>query len=71
MELEFTRTWLPYLYLYGVGGFIFFTGIFIIVRAKSIKLFRTKHKLWFIILISGFFWYMAIHGFTTYAALNL
>ena len=70
MELDFARTWLPYLYLYGAGGFIFLLGMVIIFRAKSIKLFKTKHKKWFIVLAFGFFWYLAIHGFTSLFAVN-
>ena len=68
--MEFSRTWLPYLYLYGAGGFIFFTGILIILRSRSLKIERARHNFWFHILIFGFFYYMGIHGLFTFAAIG-
>ena len=68
--LEFSRAWLPYLYLYGVGGFIFFTGMAIILRSRSLKKERLRHNFWFHILIFGFFYYMGIHGAAIQAALG-
>lgn len=68
--MEFSRTWLPYLYLYGAGGFIFFTGILIILRSRSLKIERARHNFWFHILIFGFFYYMGIHGAAIQAALG-
>ncbi|MBT5355610.1 MAG: hypothetical protein HOK95_03330 [Candidatus Marinimicrobia bacterium] len=70
MELSFARTWLPYIYLYGVGGIIFLTGMFIIFKSKSINIVRPRHKKWFGVLIFGFLWYMFLHGFSILAALN-
>ncbi|MCF7824416.1 MAG: hypothetical protein K9N35_09635 [Candidatus Marinimicrobia bacterium] len=69
-ELTFFRTWLPVIYLYGVGGIIFLSGMVIIYKAKSIKLERPMHKKWFYVLIFGFVYYLGIHVFLTYAALN-
>jgi len=68
--LDFSRTWLPYLYLYGVGGGIFFIGMFIILRSRSLKLERTRHRVWYHILIFGLVYYMGIHGLFTFAALG-
>ena len=68
--LDFSRTWLPYIYLYGVGGFIFFTGMFIIIRSGSLKIQRPKHNFWYHILIFGFFYYLGIHGAAIQAALE-
>ena len=70
MELEFASTWLPYIYLYGVGGFIFLTGMLIIFKSKSINILRLRHRKWYAVLVFGFLWYMAIHGFATFAALK-
>ena len=68
--MEFRRTWLPYIYLYGAGGFIFFTGVLIILRSRSLKIERASHNFWFHILIFGFFYYMGIHGAAIQAALG-
>ena len=68
--LEFSRTWLPYLYLYGAGGFIFFVGMVIILRSRSLKKERKRHNFWHHILIFGFFYYMGIHGAVIHAALG-
>jgi len=68
--LDFSRTWVPYIYLYGVGGSIFLIGMFIILRSRSLKLERVRHKEWYKILIFGFFYYMGIHGFFTFVAIG-
>ena len=68
--LDFSRTWLPYLYLYGVGGGIFIVGMFIILRSRSLKLERIRHRKWYHILIFGLVYYMGIHGLFTFAALG-
>ena len=68
--LDFSRTWLPFIYLYGVGGGIFIVGMIIIVRARSIKLDRPRHKEWFHILVFGLLYYMGIHSLFTFAALG-
>ncbi len=70
-ELTFFRTWLPIIYLYGVGGIIFLGGMVIIFKANSIKLSKPKHKMWFIVLIFGYFYYLALHVGLTLAALYL
>ena len=68
--LDFSRIWLPYLYLYGVGGSIFLIGMFIILRSRSLKLERIRHREWYHILIFGLVYYMGIHGLFTFAALG-
>ena len=68
--LDFSRIWLPYLYLYGVGGGIFLVGMFIILRSRSLKLERIRHRRWYHILIFGLVYYMGIHGLFTFAALG-
>lgn len=69
-ELTFFRTWLPVIYLYGVGGIIFFSGMVVIFKAKTIKRERQRHQRWIKILYFGFFYYLLLHVFLTYAALN-
>ena len=68
--LDFSRIWLPYLYLYGVGGGIFLIGMFIILRSRSLKVERIRHRKWHHILIFGLVYYMGIHGLFTFAALG-
>ena len=68
--LDFSRTWLPYLYLYGIGGGIFLIGMFIILRSRSLKLERIRHREWYHILIFGLVYYMGIHALFTFAALG-
>ena len=68
--LDFSRTWLPYLYLYGVGGGIFLIGMIIILRSRSLKLERTRHRVWYHILIFGLVYYMGIQSLFTFAALG-
>ena len=68
--LDFSRTWLPYLYLYGVGGGIFLIGMYIILRSRSLKPERIRHREWYHILIFGLVYYMGIHALFTFAALG-
>lgn len=68
--LTFQQTWLPYIYLYGVGGLFFLLGMIIIRKSGAIDLKKKKHRYWNRVLIFGFFWFMTIHGILTIAALN-
>lgn len=71
MDLPFDRVWLPFIYLYGVGGIFFLTGLFLVLKSGALDLKRRTHRRWLGVLIFGFFWYFAIHGLGTLAAINL
>jgi hypothetical protein len=66
---SFSHTWLPYIYLYGVGGIFFVIGLIITNKSGAMDLKKKKHRFWFKILIFGFFYYMALHFFLTFAAI--
>ena len=66
----FSHSWLPFIYLYGLGGILFIAGIIITMKAGSFDLKRPKHKKWMWILIFGFFWYFIMHALMTWAALG-
>ena len=68
MELDFSRVWLPFIYLYGVGGLFFMAGMAIIVGSKAMNFKYLVHRKWLKVLIFGFFWYMFIHFFFTVMA---
>ncbi|MCX8009547.1 MAG: hypothetical protein N3A61_00195 [Ignavibacteria bacterium] len=68
--LTFFDTWLPFLYLYGVGGIFFVLGLYITHKAGSMNLKKSKHRYWFKVLIFGFIYLMAIHAFLIYIAIN-
>jgi hypothetical protein len=65
----FSHTWLPYIYLYGVGGIFFVIGIIITKKSGAMDLKNKKHRFWFKVLLFGFVYYMALHFFLTIAAL--
>jgi hypothetical protein len=67
----FSNTWLPFIYLYGVGGLFFLTGMVIIRKAKAINFKRKRHRYWWRILIAGFIYFMVLHAFLILAALYL
>jgi len=67
--LTFERVWLPYIYLYGVGGVAFFGGLFMVLRSEGFRRTDPRHRRWVGILVFGFVWYAAIHGIGTLAAL--
>ena len=68
MELGFTRVWLPFIYLYGAGGLIFFVGLGIVLKSESLNLKLAVHRKWLWILLFGFFWYMFLHWIFTFLA---
>jgi len=69
--MDFLRVWAPYLYLYGVGGLCFLLGIVLILRSRSCRPSRPSDRRWLGVLIFGYFWYAALHGLWTLAALHL
>jgi hypothetical protein len=68
---NFFNTWLPFFYLYGVGGAIFFTGMYIIIKSDSLNLNRKNHKWWVKVLFGGYFFFMSLHAFLIISALYL
>ncbi|RPH03570.1 MAG: hypothetical protein CBC06_008425 [bacterium TMED46] len=60
--LDFSRVWLPFIYLYGVGGFGFLVGMYLITKSNALNLSNQKHKKWLLILIFGFIYYAGIHS---------
>ena len=68
--LTFYHTWLPFIYLYGVGGIAFLIGMFLIIRNKALILGKIHHKKWLVVLVFGFVYYAFIHGTFILMALN-
>ncbi|MEA1882527.1 MAG: hypothetical protein U9N31_09025 [Candidatus Marinimicrobia bacterium] len=69
--MNFTHTWLPFLYLYGLGGILFVAGIIITIKAGSFDLNRKDHKKWMWILLFGIIWYLTMHALMIWAALDI
>tara|TARA_B100001250_G_scaffold403969_1_gene419206 strand:+ start:1859 stop:2071 length:213 start_codon:yes stop_codon:yes gene_type:complete len=70
MTLTFFNTWLPFIYLYGVGGLAFLIGMYLIIKTRSLNQEKVHHKKWLFVLIAGFFYYASIHGFFILMALK-
>ncbi len=70
MALTFFNTWLPFIYLYGVGGLAFLIGMYLIIKTRSLNQEKVHHKKWLFVLIAGFFYYASIHGFFILMALK-
>ena len=47
----YSQAWLPFLYLYGLGGLFFAAGIIITIKSGSLNLKNIYHWRWFWILI--------------------
>ena len=60
--LDFSRTWLPFIYLYGVGGIAFMIGTILIIKTNALNLSSQSHKNWLVILLFGFIYYAGIHA---------
>ena len=69
--MDFTHTWLPFIYLYGLGGILFIAGIIITIKSGSFDLSRKAHKKWMWVLLFGFVWYLMMHALMTWAALDI
>ena len=66
----FSHSWLPFMYLYGLGGLLFISGILITIKSGSLNLDSISHLRWLWTLIFGLVWYMSIHASLTLAALG-
>tara|TARA_B100000446_G_scaffold21744_1_gene17734 strand:- start:55 stop:267 length:213 start_codon:yes stop_codon:yes gene_type:complete len=60
--MEFANTWLPFIYLYGVGGIAFVLGMLLILRTKALEVSFDRHKKWLWVLIYGFLFYAGLHA---------
>jgi hypothetical protein len=66
---SFLNTWLPYLYLYGVGGLFFLIGLIIIRKSGALDLKKKRHRYWYKVIISGFIYFAVLHAILIIAAL--
>ena len=53
--MTFQETWLPFIYLYGVGGLAFFLGLILIIKTKALRLDYFKHKKWLGFFFTDYF----------------
>ena len=68
--MTFSQTWLPFLYLYGVGGLAFLFGLFIIIKSKALRMNYQKHKTWIWVLFYGSLFYAVIHAIFIFLAIG-
>ena len=69
--LTFERVWMPYIYLYGVGGLCFFSGLALAYKSGAFNPKRAEHRRWIGVLLFGFFWYAGLHAAGILAATNI
>ncbi|MBK8945243.1 MAG: hypothetical protein IPM32_08220 [Ignavibacteriae bacterium] len=67
--ITFADTWMPFIYLYVVGGLFFLSGMIIVKKAKAVNFEKKRHRYWWNISIFGYFYFMAIHAIFIIAAL--
>ena len=60
--MDFERTWLPFLYLYGVGGIVFTLGMILILKTKALRLNFKRHKIWLWLLLYGVIFWSSLHA---------
>lgn len=68
---SFFENWFPFIYLYGVGGFFFFSGLILIIKSGALDPKIKRHKRWLKIMLSGFFFFLILHAFLITAAIYL
>ena len=69
MAHSFMNIWLPYIYLYGVGGVFFFSGMALVKKAGSYNPSKRRHRFWWKVTFWGFFYFAALHLIWILAAL--
>ena len=62
---SFFNSWLPFIYLYVVGGIFFFSGIFLIKKSGAIDLTIKRHRFWYKVMIFGFIYFAIMHFILT------
>lgn len=67
----FFNTWLPFIYLYGVGGIFFISGLIVVKKSGAYNPSRKRHVYWWKVTIWGLFYFMLIHAALILAALYL
>ena len=60
--MDFERTWLPFLYLYGVGGIVFTLGMILILKTKALRLNFKRHQKWLWLLLYGLIFWSSLHA---------
>ena len=68
--MVFSQTWLPFIYLYGIGGLAFLFGVFIILKSNALRIQYQKHKAWLWVLFYGYLFYASIHAGFIFLALG-
>tara|TARA_X000001036_G_scaffold55586_1_gene45245 strand:+ start:23528 stop:23743 length:216 start_codon:yes stop_codon:yes gene_type:complete len=68
--MTFSQTWLPFIYLYGVGGIAFLLGTLLIYKTKALRINYESHKKWFWVLFYGYFFYASVHALFIYLAIG-
>ena len=68
--MNFYQTWLPFFYLYGVGGIAFLLGTFLIYKTGALRASYETHKKWIWVLVYGYFFYAFIHALFIYLAIG-
>ena len=70
---DFFNTWLPFIYLYGVGGIFFFAGMYIIIKSGALNLKRKNHRWWVKVLFGRlflFYGFARIFNYCSIVSLN-
>ena len=68
--MNFYQPWLPFFYLYGVGGIAFLLGTFLIYKTGALRVSYETHKKWIWVLFYGYFFYAFIHALFIYLAIG-
>ena len=68
--MSFEQTWLPFIYLYGVGGVAFGIGMLLIFKTNALRVNYIKHKNWIWVLFYGYFFYVSIHALFIFLAMG-
>ncbi len=70
-KLGETNPWTSYLYHYGFGLFYTGSGLWLVVKTKACHFSRSRDRLWFGLIILGFFYFASLHAFWIHMALSL
>ena len=66
-----TNPWTSYFYHYGFGLLYTGSGLWLAVKTKACDFLRSGDRLWFGLIIMGFFYFACLHAFWIHKALSL
>ncbi len=64
-------SWLPYVYVYSIGGLLYLAGMMIALRSGAMNLSTRRGRVILLLLVGGMLFFLAFHFFFQFVAPDL